>query len=348
MKILKHLMIDSVIFAIALCYCGCDQSESVEVAKPFTLIVLPDTQVYIASFPEVFDSQIEWIAANKEKLNIVFVVHEGDISGDNRPGQWEIVKKSMHPLENNIPFSLSLGNHDIGTDGSADNRSTFINDYFPYTDFESKPWYGGHMGDDNDNHYCYFEEGGIKFMILTLEFAPRDEALVWANKIVAENPDRQVIVLTHAYMSYDGTRIAPTDRFTVRSYPISKSGSVNDGEEMWEKLVCKHENIFLVLSGHVTLRPGFEGYPEDGGGKSVDPGSRLTSIGNHGNEVHQILANYQDLEKGGNGWLRIMTFVPAENKIKVQTYSTYLDQYWINDQSQFELEYDMAMDSTNN
>ena len=57
-----------------------------------------------------------------------------------------------------------------------------------------------------------------------------------------------------------------------------------------------------AISGHVTLRPGFEGYPEDGNGKMLDPASRLTSLGNHSNPVHQVLANYQDLENGGNGF----------------------------------------------
>ncbi len=27
---------------------------------------------------------------------------------------------------------------------------------------------------------------------------------------------------------------------------------VNDGEELWDKLVSKHENFILTLNGHVT------------------------------------------------------------------------------------------------
>lgn len=46
----------------------------------------------------------------------------------------------------------------------------------------------------------------------------------------------------------------------------------NDGEEMWEKFVKKHENIFMVLSGQIM-------------GKGV---GRLTSRGDHGNDVHQL------------------------------------------------------------
>ena len=47
----------------------------------------------------------------------------------------------------------------------------------------------------------------------------------------------------------------------------------------------------------------------------------------NGDTVHVILADYQDISNGGNGWLRIMEFQPANNRIRVLTYSPYIDQY---------------------
>jgi hypothetical protein len=41
-------------------------------------------------------------------------------------------------------------------------------------------------------------------------------------------------------------------------------------------------------------------------------------------KVHRILASYQIKESGGNRWLRIMTFVPEEDRIYVTTYSCWL------------------------
>ena len=41
----------------------------------------------------------------------------------------------------------------------------------------------------------------MKFLILTLEFKPRDETLAWANRIVAEHPDYRTIVVTHGYLT---------------------------------------------------------------------------------------------------------------------------------------------------
>ena len=89
--------------------------------------------------------------------------------------------------------------------------------------------------------------------------------------------------------------------------------------------MCKHENIFLVLSGHIL---------GDGLG-------RLISQGDNGNNVHQVLANYQTKENGGNGWLRIIKFVPQQDKMFFWTYSPRLKKYAMDEQNQFDLEYDI-------
>ena len=125
-------------------------------------------------------------------------------------------------------------------------------------------------------------------------------------------------------MYLDDTRMGPGDRWSPHRYGPPDS---NDGEDIWEKLVRKHKNIFLVLSGHVC---------GDGTGT-------LTSQGDHGNIVHQLLADYQDATpNGGNGWLRILRFSPRNDKIHVRTYSP-----WLNAMSQaadqcFDLDYDMT------
>jgi hypothetical protein len=67
----------------------------------------------------------------------------------------------------------------------------------------------------------------------------------------------------------------------------------------------------------------------------------LTSIGEKGNKVHQILANYQFEDNGGEGYLRIMTFIPESDKIEVQTYSPDLQKYMTTSMSQFSLQYGM-------
>lgn len=66
---------------------------------PFTIIALPDTQAYTLSYPHLFTCQTEWIKENKDKENIVFVVHEGDISCFNKEVEWQRANESMSILD---------------------------------------------------------------------------------------------------------------------------------------------------------------------------------------------------------------------------------------------------------
>ena len=170
------------------------------------------------------------------------------------------------------------------------------------------------MGSDNDNHYVFFSAGAMDFMIITLETWPTSAMLTWANQIVSDNSDKRVIFLTHDYLDHDNT--------------ISGRNAY-----MWNNFVKDHENIFLVLNGHVAWGLGL---------------GCLTSTGANGNQVHQILANYQDpphsYGNGGNGWLRIMKFIPGNNKIEVTTYSPWLDQFATDEQNRFDLVYMMTCD----
>ena len=60
-----------------------------------------------------------------------------------------------------------------------------------------------------------------------------------------------------------------------------------------------------------------------------------------GRPVHEILVDYQGLKNGGNGWLRLMRFSPARNKIHFETYSPLLDQYNRDSKHTFSLDYEM-------
>src|SRR6185295_191546 len=111
--------------------------------------------------------------------------------------------------------------------------------------------------------YHLFEAGGRKWLILALEFSPRDDVLRWANEIVKAHPDRSAILVTHAYLRPDNTRF---DRGVVTNakgkkgnkgldnYALAKAtGGFNDGEDMWKKLVSPQANFALVISGHVCV-----------------------------------------------------------------------------------------------
>jgi len=288
--------------------------------KPFTVVLLPDTQNYAAFFPETFLAQTRWIKDQREKMNIRYVLHLGDLTEADTAREWKLVDKAMGLLDDVVPYTVVPGNHDGHYGRRRDTRR--YNGYFGPQRFKGKKHYVGHYGDANDSNVSLFEAGGMKFMVLGLEFGPRDEVLKWAGEQCAKYKDRKVIVVTHCYMYFDDTRVGEGDS----SNPHVYARDANDGEQMWEKFVKHHANIFLVVSGHIR--------PKGAG--------RLTSGGEHGNAVHQMLANYQAFKKGGNGWLRILKFVPDENKIVVTTWSPTLKRELDDDAHSFELKYIMT------
>jgi hypothetical protein len=169
-----------------------------------------------------------------------------------------------------------------------------------------------------ENYYLFLKAGGMKFLILTLEFKPRDQTLAWANKVVAAHPDCRTIVVTHSYLTSKKGQLSGADHYGVKG---------NSGKSIWEKFVSQHKNIFLILSGHALE-------------------NLLTSQGKHGNTVHQVQADYWYWDipkiKAGSGFLRIMTFHPDKNSIEVQTYSPVLDEFLVRPKSNFSLDCAMS------
>jgi hypothetical protein len=292
-------------------------------AQDFTIVALPDTQHYSASYPQIFNAQTQWIKDNAAQLNIKLVLGEGDIvNGGGELGQWQNADAAMKTLDGVVDYMSAIGNHDYDhNDPPARTASTKnFNSYFGPNRYAGQPWYGGsYASGSNENFYGTFTISGTTFLVIALEVFPRAAVLDWANSVVAANPDKEVIVLTHGYEYSDDTRIGRCDEWNNVAFNLA---SDSDGDGMWNKFVRKHANIAMVLSGHVAAL--------DGTGRRAD-------LGDNGNLVNQVLADYQTLPNGGNGYLRIMTFHPTENTIDVKTYSPWLDQYKTDADNQFTL-----------
>jgi Calcineurin-like phosphoesterase len=294
------------------------------------VIALPDTQYYASSHPEILDAQIEWILRRRNAERIAFVVHEGDIVDADEPRQWETAARSLHRLDGAVPYVLTVGNHDYRRVGRYIGRATSVDDYFPVAGFSAAAGVTGTFEPGRlENSFEVFDvRGGGQWLVLSLEFGPRDAVLAWAGEAADRYAAFPTIVVTHAYLHSDGTRYDHLSRSNQLWNPheylaADHPGGVNDGEEIWRKLVEKHRNIALVLCGH-DLGDGV---------------ARLTSVRPGGGVVHQLLANYQMGPLGGEGFLWVMRFFPEERKLAVQTYSPYTGRFKADPENEFQLGY---------
>ena len=292
-----------------------------------TIAVLPDTQVYSERYPQHFIAQTNWIVENRDRLQIAAVFHEGDITNRNNPEQWENAQKAMRPLWGKLPVICAPGNHDMGPGGNGATHDSLMSQYLPENDFAKHGSFQGTLDPGRtENNYSLFEAGGVEWIGIALEWAPRDRAVQWADDLLTKHSDRRAILVTHAYTYYDDSIYDIAQRtdqsWSPYRYGVKNSPEgINDGGDIWRKVVCKHDNVVLVLSGHVL---------GDGAG-------RVTSKTQKGSLVHQVLANYQMLAEGGQGWLRLMEFLPDGDTIQVRTYSPVLDQFNTDPQHQFRL-----------
>ncbi|HMF39848.1 MAG TPA: metallophosphoesterase [Polyangia bacterium] len=321
----------SPILAAVASGCGLSSGRAMaaEDEASFTVVVLPDTQYYASAHPEILEAQAQWIVRRRKSDRIAFVVHEGDIVDADETRQWESAARSLHELDGVVPYVLSAGNHDYRRQGSVISRETSINAYFPVARFAATSWFKGTFAPGHiENSFELVDTPAGPWLILSLEFGPRDTVLAWADQIARRYRETPTILVTHAYLYSDDTRYdhvaRPDQLWNPHGYfPEDTAGQVNDGEEIWRKLVSVNDNILFVVCGHDLA---------DGVG-------RLTSARPDGTTVHQLLANYQTGALGGEGFLRLMRFFPDQRKVAVRTYSPYADRFKTEPDNQFTLDY---------
>ncbi|MBB4632648.1 serine/threonine protein phosphatase [Sphingosinicella soli] len=236
-------------------------------------------------------------------------------------------------LMGKMPFSVVPGNHDLdalwtdpahpprpelkqagvrhvggltGFQSAFSDRSGF---------FDGKPWYvGAHDGGADSAQI--FTAGQCRFLHIGLQYHAPDASLAWAAEMIGRYPGLPTIVTTHDYLGRDGRRHGASNPNN------SALDSLDNSPEMiWNEFLSQHDQIFLVLSGHVS-----------GQGLGAD-------TNRFGNTVWQIMADYQargqtakdaGAERAiGDGWLRLLNFRLDTDKpsIEVRTYSTHYGKF---------------------
>ena len=301
----------------------------------WTMVVVPDVQGYskIRRNYGIMEIQNAWIVENIAHLRIQQVLFTGDLTNRNdlqivQPNkndliseeQWKAFSRAVERLDGEIPYILCTGNHDYGT-RSAENRRSFFGKYFP-TDRNkltrrqliacNTNAFGVTTLENAAYEFTAPHPDNRKFLVISLQFAPTDGDLEWA-KNIADQPrfaNHIGIVLTHSYLSSTGKRIAR------ENYILSRQGG-NPGEQIFRKLVYPAKNIRLVVCGHIA---------------SPDKWNRGISFAMDknasGKSVAQMAFNTQAIGggwngSGGDGWLRLLEFMPDKKTVKAKTFSPF-------------------------
>ncbi|MBQ2735677.1 MAG: metallophosphoesterase, partial [Clostridia bacterium] len=214
----------------------------------YSFCFVPDTQYITERDPSNLKCIYDWIVANAEAKKMKFVFGLGDITNSDTDTEWSLAKKEIAKLDGVVPYSLIRGNHD----SAAKMNAAFANNK-TYTDQFEGFFKKGSVTDS----WRTLEAGGVKYLLITLDFGASDYALKWAENIIKQHPDHLVIITTHGYLDDNttndgngtGTECVYLD--ANNKYAPSRYGFSNNGDDMWNELVKKYDNIFMVVCGHM-------------------------------------------------------------------------------------------------
>jgi len=279
--------------------------------KDYSIVVIPDQQVLSSRYPQYLTQIYQWIAENAEAENIKFAIGLGDITDYNTEEEWLLSLEALELIDGIVPYSFIPGNHEYVIpggykyEGYGYRNLTEMNKYFGNI-YDNQPEYGGSYDAGVENTWHEFEACGNQYLVFALEYAPRDSVLQWASNIIEAHPYHQVIISTHGYLQSDGVRM-PTATYGFL-YEEGKEDP-NSAQEMWDEFVSQHENIIMVLCGHVL---------------SDDIMPRVDK-GVHGNDVLQMMINGQDLDGiyRGIGFLALMRFSADGKDMEITYFSPY-------------------------
>ena len=258
-------------------------------AEPFRIVVMPDSQCASEKWPELLIKTTSWIAANKDKENIRYVLHVGDaVQSGNSEQEWQNIDAAMRLLDDKVPYIMAVGNHDLDRIQPGTNTVMF-NRFFPVDRFRKMAGFGGNFPEgSNDNSFHTFAAGGKKWLILCLKFAPSAAEIAWGNTVIAKHADHQIILLTHSYLTHTERDVA--------------------GKILWDQMVRWQPNMSMVFCGHLST-------------------VNARAEGDKGNTVCEMLFDWQNgAEPDPNSYMAIVTIDPAAATITSRAYSPALDK----------------------
>lgn len=265
----------------------------------FALAWETDTQYYAESFPYHYDNINQWIVDHAQEWKIRYVLHTGDIVDDvDMTGEWINADQSMQILDDaGMPYGVLGGNHDVYA-GAEDYGNYWK--YFGEDRFAGKDYYGGSYK-NNLGHYDLLTENGQDLLILYMSWDIYTEEINWMNEVLAKYPNRKAIIALHRYAN---VKMVTED--SILDYT---------GELLQSEVVAKNPNVIAVLNGHYHGSSiQVDGFDDDGDGVKE-------------RTVYQICTDYQSDPEGGSEYIKFLYFDLTGNKIYINSYSPYRDDF---------------------
>lgn len=292
----------------------------------YSFAVLGDIQHITDYTPDDLHYLFDYIIDNKDAKNIQFVFGMGDSTNDlhneaNNLVEWQLVQDQFFRFNGVLPYTVIRGNHD-----NVVRMNTYLAD-------PEKPGYmdqldGFYQEGNVVNVWKEFSVGGVDYLNIVINYESSDSVLEWASDVIEAHPNHRVIVGTHVYLLEDGS-------YDNEMNPgFGDAGIVNNAQQVWDKLISQHENIFMVLCGH----------------NSTDDVLVQHKTGVHGNQITEIRVDsqYTDLvymlkdgdhlsgPENGVGMVTLLYFKEDGTQVAVEHYSAL--RGWYREMQTFEIE----------
>lgn len=261
----------------------------------YTFAWMSDTQYYSSRFPDVYHAMTEFLASSRERLNLQYVIHTGDIvSWADRESDWTVARHAMAALDG-IPCGVLAGNHDVTT--YAD-RKSITYEYFTKHFGESEMRKNTCCTDVYENGRGHVDEisaGKTDYAFCYMGYPVDENGAAWLNAQLAARPDSVGVLCVHDYFDRE---LALTEQ----------------GHFLFDNVVTKNDNLYMVLCGH---RYNSRTVPVEV--ENADGSSRT---------VLQSITNYQAAgREGGSGYIRFMQVDERAGMLSLINYSPLLNDY---------------------
>ena len=297
-------------------YCNWQPDDGWNIVNPnppteydYSFAVVGDIQYTTALYPEMLPYTFNWLIDNKENSKLQYVFNTGDITDHSYDSEYEDISKYLLSLkEAGINQSVVRGNHDK----IAGYDKHITTERFSYGgEFES---YDGSM----KTYYRKITIGGIKYMMLTLDFFPCTAEVNWAKQKIDANADYNVIINTHGYLDANMQLLGEDAVYDVEDRVDAEGNAVGGhaGQYIYDNLVVPCSNVVMVICGHE-----FSEGPEI-----------KTLIREDGTTAVQMLVDFQQaefLDLRSYGMIAMLYFSDGGETVTVEWFSTIKNEYYM-------------------